>query len=106
MARDFPKVDVVHIRCLHFFKSSLDVLVLHQLGKFVVDYCAVRLEKCTSRRISGVPKEELLLLANGPVVPLHSLFSQVQILFHLILVGESDPVESLQCVLSRLLLHS
>ena len=99
MARDFPEVDVVEVRRLDFFKVSPCILQLNQLNQLVVDYCAVGQEKCATCRVGSVPKEQILLLANQAMVSLKGFFTYFQIIFHLTLVRERNPIDALKSFL-------
>ena len=64
VARNFPQVYIVEIRCHDLFEATFSILLLNEIGESIVDMCTVWKEKGTSWRISRIPKEKLLLLAN------------------------------------------
>lgn len=47
-------------------------------------------------------REELLILADEPVIATLSLLQEVQVLFKLLLAGEGDRVDPLQTVICHL----
>ena len=99
VARDLPEVDVVEVRRLDLLEASPCVLHLNQLDQLVVDYCAMGQEKCATCRVGSVPKEQILLLANQAMVSLKGFFTYFQIIFHLTLVRERNPIDALKSFL-------
>mmetsp|Transcript_75896 Transcript_75896/g.164253 ORF Transcript_75896/g.164253 Transcript_75896/m.164253 type:complete len:846 (+) Transcript_75896:181-2718(+) len=98
VARDHEEVGVVHVRGDHFGEAAQLVLAAHELDELVVDPGAHGEPEAGAGGEGRVEKEELLLLADVPVVALRGLLEELLVLLHQLVGGEGDAVESLQRV--------
>lgn len=97
VARRLPDADIIHVGSLNLLVAALAVLRAQKGLEGVEDLGTVGQKEGASWR-NLVEEEQLLLLAQLNVVALLGLLQELQVLLHLLLIGESNTADTLQRV--------
>jgi hypothetical protein len=99
VTRGLPDGNIEHVGGLDFLVAALAVLSTQEGLNLVENLGSVGEEERTSgRRV--IEEEQLLLFSNSQVVTALSLFQELQVLGHCLLIGESNTTDTLQGIVA------
>mmetsp|Transcript_36100 Transcript_36100/g.83150 ORF Transcript_36100/g.83150 Transcript_36100/m.83150 type:complete len:238 (-) Transcript_36100:651-1364(-) len=98
VARRKEASSVIHVRRHNFREAPEPVFRAHEVYELVVNPGTEREPKTAARRHHRMEHEELLRLANVPVISFGSFLLELLVLLEELVIGESNAVESLQRV--------